>query len=61
MQHVNGLMQRRCDCIVDALELCVLCNESSKFPGGGGGGGGFKNTYELLNLRALKYSLVNKI
>ena len=24
-------------------------------------GGGFKNTYELLNLRALKFSLVNKI
>ena len=26
-----------------------------------GGGGGFKNTYELLNLRALKFSPVNKI
>ena len=28
---------------------------------GGGGGGRFENTYELLNLRALKYSHVNKI
>ena len=26
-----------------------------------GGGGGFKNTYELLNLRALKFSPVDKI
>ena len=26
-----------------------------------GSEGRFKNTYELLNLRALKYSLVNKI
>ena len=29
--------------------------------GGGGWGVGFKNTYELLNLRALKFSTVNKI
>ena len=29
--------------------------------GGGGGGGGFKNTDELLSLRALKFSPVNKI
>ena len=29
--------------------------------GGGGGGGRFKNTYELLNQRALKFSYVNKI
>ena len=29
--------------------------------GGGGGGGRFKNAYELLHLRALKYSPVNKI
>ena len=31
------------------------------FGGGGGGGGVFKNTCELLNLRALKFSYVNKI
>ena len=30
-------------------------------PTGSGSGGRFKNTYELLNLRALKYSPVNKI
>ena len=29
-------------------------------PGGGGGGGGFKNAYELLNLRALKISMLYK-
>ena len=28
--------------------------------GGGGGGGGFKNAYELLNLRALKISMLYK-
>ena len=28
--------------------------------GGGGGGGRFKNTYELLNLRALKISMLYK-
>ena len=29
--------------------------------GGGGGGGRFKNTFELLNLRALKFSIVEKV
>ena len=29
--------------------------------GGGGGGGRFKNTFELLNLRAQKFSIVDKV
>ena len=36
-------------------------NSQCAVVGGGGGGGGFKNTLELLNLRALKISPVNKI
>ena len=43
--------------------MCVHITHKRKYecPGGGGGGWGVQNPYELLNLRALKFSTVNKI
>ena len=40
--------------------LNMMLQVSMMLQGGGGGGGRFKNSYELLNLRALKISIFNK-
>ena len=49
-------MQRR----QDGLMTCIWVILYRPQGGGGGGGGRFKNAYELLNLRALKISMLYK-
>ena len=57
--YIDGLMQERRNSSVLAMELRLSCTNPLIYHMGPGGR--FKNTYELLNQRALKFSYVNKI
>ena len=56
------ILWRKCDYKGKTSTNFVKSWTNDSGPAGGGGGGGFKNTYEILNLRPLKfYIYVNEI